>query len=77
MLMFNNKNTATDTMTNDYVASHIRGEEVLKAHPETGLLCQQFKPKPSTDTVCRCLGAELTPGAFSRAQDRRLTARRR
>lgn len=49
--MFNNKNTATDTMTNDYVASHIRGEEVLKAHPETGLLCQQFQPKSSTDTV--------------------------
>jgi hypothetical protein len=42
--MFNNKNTATDTMTNDYVASHIRGEEVLKAHPETGSAFDRTAP---------------------------------
>ena len=34
--MVNNKNTATETMTNDYLVVHIRGEDVFKNHAETG-----------------------------------------
>jgi hypothetical protein len=34
--MYNNKNTATETMSNDYLVVHIRGEEVFKNHVETG-----------------------------------------
>jgi len=36
MLAFNNKTTASETMTNDYVAQHIRGEEIFRNHVETG-----------------------------------------
>jgi hypothetical protein len=35
-MSINNKNTATETMTNDYLVVHIRGEEVIKNHSETG-----------------------------------------
>jgi hypothetical protein len=35
-MSINNKNTATETMTNDYLVVHIRGEEVFKNHAETG-----------------------------------------
>ena len=34
--MYNNKNTATETMVNDYLVVHVRGEEVFKNHVETG-----------------------------------------
>jgi hypothetical protein len=35
-IMINNKNTATETMTNDYLVVHIRGQDVFKNHAETG-----------------------------------------
>ena len=35
--MYNNKNTATETMVNDYLVVHVRGEDVFKNHTETGL----------------------------------------
>lgn len=65
-MSYNNRNTATETMVNDYLSVHVKGAEVFKSHTETGSCFDKTQPLKEKNWRLERPGGHGPPKAISR-----------